>query len=55
MSPLAWGVLAFITLSTLITAASVGRPRKPITPGQAASIIAVNLILAVLAVWGGRQ
>jgi len=55
MIPLAWGVLAFLTLSTLVTAATVGKPRKPATPGQAACIIAVNLILAALAVWGGRR
>lgn len=55
MIPLAWGALAFLAFGAILTVVGVGKPRKPTTPGVAAFVVVVDIILAALVVWGGRR
>lgn len=55
MIPLAWGSLGFIVFGAISVVAGVGKPRKPITPGAAAFVVTLDIVLAALIVWGGRR
>lgn len=44
----AWLVTALVGVSTLVTIGSVGKPRKPTTPGIAVAVVVVNGLF----VWG---
>lgn len=45
-----WFIVSMFALSALLTIASVGRPRKPLTPGMAAGMVAHSVLYIVLIV-----
>jgi len=49
-----WCLVAWLTLGALATISIVGKPRKPLTSGTAAFIVAVCAIeiVLILAFWG---
>lgn len=52
MNWLFWLLPALYTIGALATVASVGKPRKPITPGLAATVVATNGLLIGLLIIG---
>ena len=45
-----WFIVGLVALSSLLVIGSVGKPRKPITPGSAATTVAINALFIVLIV-----
>lgn len=43
-----WVIVGMFALGALITITAVGKPRKPLTPGTAAYVVAVNALYIVL-------
>jgi hypothetical protein len=53
MTVLAWILIAYMTVSGIGAVVMVGKPRKPLTGGDAAAIVLINAaFIAALAVWG---
>lgn len=48
-----WSMVGLMAFSALLTIISVGRPRKPVTGGQAATVVAVQAvwIMTILTWW----
>lgn len=43
-----WVYLSFVILSALVSVSSVGRPRKPLQPGEAAIVLVIQGLLCLL-------
>jgi hypothetical protein len=46
----AWVFVTLYGLSVVLNIASIGKPRKPMTPGQAASLAVISALLIYLAI-----
>lgn len=47
-----WIIIGWVALATITVVALVGKPRKPITPGTAAVIVALNAIqIVAMVIW----
>jgi hypothetical protein len=48
-----WVLVVLLALGPIISASNVGKPRKPLTPGDAAAsaVLNIGLLVAVL-LWG---
>lgn len=47
-----WIIVGFLTLGALLSVANVGKPRKPITAGQAVTIVVINAaLIASMVIW----
>lgn len=46
-----WIIVALFSLGLLLNVAQVGKPRKPLEPGTAAVIVAVNVALIIGVLW----
>lgn len=50
-----WFVVAWWILNAVVTVAYVGKPRKPITPGGAASVVLIEaLFIAGMFLFGAK-
>lgn len=48
-----WILIGVLTLGAIATVMRIGKPRKPITAGDAAFSVALNILLiAALLIWG---
>jgi hypothetical protein len=52
-----WFLVGAFALGALLTIVSIGKRRQPLTPGTAATVVAVNAIYIVLIIvfWGGQS
>ena len=41
-----WVLLGILALNTLVAIATVGKPRRPTTPGVAVAVLVLNSLLA---------
>lgn len=46
-----WGFVALIAINAIACVAAVGKPRKPMTSGAAATIVLLDAALVVGLVW----
>lgn len=54
MSGIAIAFLAYLAFGSVTVVASVGKQRKPITPGIAAAIVSIDIIVAAVIIWTSR-
>jgi hypothetical protein len=48
-----WVLVVLLTLGPIVTASNVGKPRKPITPSDAAWSVFINIgLLMAVMLWG---
>lgn len=49
-----WVIVAYMALNALACVTAVGKPRGPLTGGQAATAVAINtlMVCAIVAWWG---
>jgi hypothetical protein len=48
-----WVLVELLTLGPIVTASNVGKPRKPITPSDAAWSVFINIgLLMAVMLWG---
>lgn len=53
MSAALFAAAALLAWGTVLTVASVGRPRKPTTPGVAAAVVVMNAFIVTMLVLAG--
>jgi hypothetical protein len=51
MSLVMWIVVAILALGALVSVATVGKPRKPMTGGAAALVVIIDAALIVAILW----
>jgi hypothetical protein len=49
-----WSLIILLAVNALIAIAKVGKPRSPLTPGDAIGVVVVNalIVVAILSFWG---
>lgn len=47
MTVFCWFLAAWFMLGAVVTITSIGKPRKPLTPNQAAIVVLLNMVFAL--------